>query len=677
MSAVIDAISAVLGFIMRGCYNLFSNYGVSIIFFTLATKVILFPVNIFIQKNSIRMVKLQPELNALKIRYIDDKDKYADEQLKLYKKYRYHPSLGIIPMIFQLVIVMGVMGVVYRPITYLLGASSGDIELLGDWLKNTMHITDAGSSAQIRIIELLQGGAAAPEGLSQGCLDGIMSFKMNFLGLNLGDVPKLLSGISFFILPVIAGLSALTLCIAQNKINVLQLAAGKFNRYATTIFMVAFSTYFAFLVPHGVGVYWICGNLFAIIPMIIINIIIPPKKYVDLGYLKRIKEERIAKEEKYRKYHKKERADYKRFFKNGDVELVFYSEANGFYKYYKDTIDYICQHSDVAIHYVTSDPEDKIFEDTRENIHAYFIARDAYLIPFFMKLSCKVVVMTTPDLEKYHIKRSRVNKNIEYIYVEHGIGSVILTARKGCLDWFDTVFVTTKDIVEEIREMEEFYKTPKKLIVQAGYPVLDTMTREYEGMSHEKHDVPQIVIAPSWQPDNIIELCGEELIDKLSDKGYDVTLRPHPQQVKHSPELFAQMQEKYADKKNITIQTDFSSNTSMLDADVLITDWSCISCEYAFATKKPVLFVDTPMKILNSDYDKFKTPPNNIVFRSLLGEQIAPDKLDNVGEVIADMLENREKYARKIDETYHDYVFNIGISGKVCARYILKSLGKI
>ena len=45
--------------------------------------------------------------------------------------------------------------------------------------------------------------------------------------------------------------------------------------------------------------------------------------------------------------------------------------------------------------------------------------------------------------------------------------------------------------------------------------------------------------------------------------------------------------------------------------------------------------------------------------------------------LIADMLENREKYARKIDETYHDYVFNIGISGKVCARYILKSLGKI
>ena len=38
MSVIIDAISAVLGFIMRACYNLFSNYGVSIIFFTLATK---------------------------------------------------------------------------------------------------------------------------------------------------------------------------------------------------------------------------------------------------------------------------------------------------------------------------------------------------------------------------------------------------------------------------------------------------------------------------------------------------------------------------------------------------------------------------------------------------------------------------------------------------------------
>jgi len=676
MSVIIDAISAVLGFIMRACYNLFSNYGVSIIFFTLATKVILFPVNIFIQKNSIRMVKLQPELNALKIRYIDDKDTYADEQLKLYKKYRYHPSLGIIPMIFQLIIVMGVMGVVYRPITYLLGASSGDISLLGDWLKDTMHITDAGSSAQIRMIELLQGGAAAPAGLSADCLDGIMSFNMNFLGLNLGDVPKLLSGISFFIMPVIAGLSALTLCIAQNKINVLQLAAGKFNRYATTIFMVAFSTYFAFLVPHGVGVYWICGNLFGIIPMVLINIIIPPKKYVDLGYLKRIKQERIAKEEKYRKYHKKERADYKRFFKNGDVELVFYSEANGFYKYYKDTIDYICEHSDVAIHYVTSDPEDKIFLDTRENIHAYYIARDAYLIPFFMKLSCKVVVMTTPDLEKYHIKRSRVNKNIEYIYVQHGMGSLILTNRKGALDWFDTVLCTSKDIVGEVREMEEFYGTPKKLIVEAGYPVLDMMTREYESMPHEKHEIPQIVIAPSWQPDNIIELCGEKLLDELSQQNFDVTLRPHPQHVKHSPQLFSDMKEKYAQNKNITIQTDFTSN-NMLGADVLITDWSGIAYEYAFVTKKPVLFINTPMKTMNNDYKQFKSKPNNILFRDMLGEQLSPDELEKAGSVITKMLDNQQEYSKKIDEVYREYIFNPGSAGKVCARYILRSLGKI
>ncbi|MBQ1904419.1 MAG: CDP-glycerol glycerophosphotransferase family protein, partial [Ruminococcus sp.] len=468
----------------------------------------------------------------------------------------------------------------------------------------------------------------------------------------------------------------LTLCIAQNKINVLQLAAGKFNRYATTIFMVAFSTYFAFLVPHGVGVYWICGNLFGIIPMVLINIIIPPNKYVDLGYLKRIKQERIAKEEKYRKYHKKERADYKRFFKNGDVELVFYSEANGFYKYYKDTIDYICEHSDVAIHYVTSDPEDKIFLDTRENIHAYYIARDAYLIPFFMKLSCKVVVMTTPDLEKYHIKRSRVNKNIEYIYVQHGMGSLILTNRKGALDWFDTVLCTSKDIVGEVREMEEFYKTPKKLIVEAGYPVLDMMTREYESMPHEKHEIPQIVIAPSWQPDNIIELCGEKLLDELSQQNFEVTLRPHPQHVKHSPQLFSDMKEKYAQNKNITIQTDFTSN-NMLGADVLITDWSGIAYEYAFVTKKPVLFINTPMKTMNNDYKQFKSKPNNILFRDMLGEQLSPDELEKAGSVITKMLDNQQEYSKKIDEVYREYIFNPGSAGKVCARYILRSLGKI
>ena len=81
-----SVLGTALGWIMSIIYNVVRNYGLSIIIFTLFTKVLLFPLSLLTQKNSINMVRMMPEENKLKIKYIDDKDKLADERLKLYKK---------------------------------------------------------------------------------------------------------------------------------------------------------------------------------------------------------------------------------------------------------------------------------------------------------------------------------------------------------------------------------------------------------------------------------------------------------------------------------------------------------------------------------------------------------------------------------------------------------------
>lgn len=58
-----------LGYIIRWCYSLCGSYGLSIVVFTLLTKIILFPVSLWTNRNSLRMVSLTPELNRLKIKY--------------------------------------------------------------------------------------------------------------------------------------------------------------------------------------------------------------------------------------------------------------------------------------------------------------------------------------------------------------------------------------------------------------------------------------------------------------------------------------------------------------------------------------------------------------------------------------------------------------------------------
>ena len=69
MNAVMQALAIPLNALMGLCYQLLGNYVLAIIGFTVLTKIILLPVSLWMQRNSIRMVELMPELNRLKIKY--------------------------------------------------------------------------------------------------------------------------------------------------------------------------------------------------------------------------------------------------------------------------------------------------------------------------------------------------------------------------------------------------------------------------------------------------------------------------------------------------------------------------------------------------------------------------------------------------------------------------------
>jgi YidC/Oxa1 family membrane protein insertase len=281
--------------------------------------------------------------------------------------------------------------------------------------------------------------------------------------------------------------------------------------------------------------------------------------------------------------------------------------------------------------------------------------------------------MMLPDLEKYHIKRSRVSKDVEYVYACHGMGS-LSTFRKGAFDWYDTILCPGIDQFNEIRATEEVYGTKKKRLVEAGYPLIDEMLEKYESEEHPENARPQILIAPSWQADNIIDLCAEELLDSLRSLDCEIILRPHPQQVRHEPEKFEEMKTRFADVPNIEIQTDFSSNNPIMESDILITDWSDIGWEFAFVTKRPVLYIDTPMKVMNPEYEKIGIEPINRSLRTVLGEVIAPDELEKVPETIGYMLGHREEYRERIAAAFEEHVYNIGKSAKLCGRYVIKRL---
>ena len=82
-----------------------------------------------------------------------------------------------------------------------------------------------------------------------------------------------------------------------------------------TIFMIAFSTFFAFIVPAGVGLYWAWGNLFAIGVMYLVNVIYSPKKYINYDALPEDMKKQAAEEKATAKKNKAlAKKYYKQFF---------------------------------------------------------------------------------------------------------------------------------------------------------------------------------------------------------------------------------------------------------------------------------------------------------------------------------------------------------------------------
>lgn len=122
-----------LGSLMNLCYRISNNYWISIIFFTAITKILLLPLTLWCQKNSIIMVKIMPLVNQIKIQYFGDEDTISEKQRDLFKKEHYHPLLSLLPLAVQVVIMMGLVAVIHQ-------------------------ITDTGKNEALGIIPIKNGG---------------------------------------------------------------------------------------------------------------------------------------------------------------------------------------------------------------------------------------------------------------------------------------------------------------------------------------------------------------------------------------------------------------------------------------------------------------------------------------------------------------------------------------
>jgi len=632
--SVIDLIfGTFFGFVMHLCYIVTGNFGWSIVIFTLLTKLILFPISLISQKNSIVMVKIKPTLDDITARYENEPSLLMKEQKALYKKEGYSVIKALLPLLVQIPLIIGVISVINNPVKH-----------LGD-------------------------------GVDPG-----------FFGLDLFALPE-----GNLFIPALAILSTVFLCVMQNKYNVISREQGFFGKWGVALFLVIFTGWFVFVVPVGVGLYWTYSNVSGVLVLAVCNIIYNPKKYIDYENrsikIKPTKEEKVVARERRKLEKTREREDMQRFY-SADKELIFFSEASGFYKYFEGFIDYIIENSDITVHYLTADINDRVFGFNKPQFKAYFCSPHG-LITAFMKFEAKVAVMTLADLDVYQYKRSIVCKDIEYIYTDHGLGSCNLTLRTGALNHYDTVFCNCTDYNEEIRSTQRVYGLPEKKLVNVGFVLLDTLIDSYNKSVQESkqnseqnfvqraNKKPQILIAPSWQKDNILEYCLSPLMEGLFKTGANIILRPHPEFIKRFPgkmkSIFTKYEEQISSGK-LEVQTDFSSNSTVYNSDLVITDWSSIALEFSLTTKKPSLFINTPMKVMNPEWEKIGVEPMDLKLRDEIGVSLDVDKLGSIDTVVQDLITRRDDYKTAITDIIDKRLYNVGSVAKVGGDYIIEQI---
>jgi len=167
------------------------------------------------------------------------------------------------------------------------------------------------------------------------------------------------------------------------------------------------------------------------------------------------------------------------------------------------------------------------------------------------------------------------------------------------------------------------------------------------------------------------------VINVLLDSEYKIILRPHPMTLKLSKKKIAMIEKKFSSNPNFRLELDLPNFDSFLFSDVMISDWSGVALEFAFAFEKPVLYIDVPKKINNPDFEDIPEIPIEVSIREKIGKVILSSNINHIPTEIENLKEKSSKIKEIIKTVRNEKIFNVGNSEKSAAKYIIELLNQL
>ena len=134
------AIANLFGYLLNFLYNIFNNYGIAIIVFSVILRIILIPVTISQQKSIKKNEKMQEKMKEIQRKYKNNPEKLNQETMDLYKREKLNPFSGCLSSILQIIIILSVFWLVSKPLTYM---KKVDTNIINGYVEEiTDHLPD-------------------------------------------------------------------------------------------------------------------------------------------------------------------------------------------------------------------------------------------------------------------------------------------------------------------------------------------------------------------------------------------------------------------------------------------------------------------------------------------------------------------------------------------------------
>lgn len=351
---------------------------------------------------------------------------------------------------------------------------------------------------------------------------------------------------------------------------------------------------------------------------------------------------------------------------------VIYNEGNQYWNTFKPVVEEF-EARKIPLEYLTSSKTDPVFDQKYNYVKAEFIGEGNSAFAKLNMLSAGVVLMTTPGLQVYQLKRSKNVKH--YSHVLH-MPNDATTYRLFGLDFFDSVLLTGDYQATDLRYLEEKRGINKKELVTVGCPYLDVYKQNIAEIPAEENHPFTVLVSPSWGDVGLLKKYGEKLLDPLSKTGWRIIVRPHPQSKKSEAEMLERLTARYKDNPNIVWDYERQNIFSLKKSDIMISDFSGIIFDYTFLCDKPVMYVNAGMDL--RPYDAYDLDGKELWQYSVLrkfGTELKEEQFANIKEVIQSVSDSKDleeaRHAAKAEAWMHE-----GEAGKNIADFMISKVEK-